>query len=210
MKNLILLILLTALTSATKQAYAQTAEVTQLILNIEKLNQLRQILKEIKSGYGILFKGYNTIKNLSEKNFKLHRTYLDGLLKVNPTIKKYKRISDIVAFQLILVNEYKVAYHHLVESNQFQSEELNYLESVHSKLIHDSVKQLGALTNVLTDKKLRMSDYERLTAIDAIYDDMQQKVLFLRHFNQSNAILTIQRVKEMNDIKAKKQLFDLN
>ncbi len=43
---------------------AQSAEVQQLLLNYEKLNQLKNILSDMKKGYQIVSKVYSTIKNI--------------------------------------------------------------------------------------------------------------------------------------------------
>src|SRR5687768_17492678 len=83
----------------SKSTYAQSFEAQQLLLNVEKLAQLKQILSDLKKGYGIVSAGYNTIKNISEGNFKLHQVFLDGLLQVSPVVKKYKRIVDIISNQ---------------------------------------------------------------------------------------------------------------
>ncbi len=47
-------------------------EIEQLLLNVEKLAQFKQILKDMQDGYEILVQGYGVIKNLSEGNFNLH------------------------------------------------------------------------------------------------------------------------------------------
>ena len=86
---------------------AQTDEIAQLLLNVEKLAQFKQILSDMKKGYEILNGGYNTIKDLSQGNFSLHKTFLDALMEVSPTVKKYKRVADIINYQVILVKEYK-------------------------------------------------------------------------------------------------------
>lgn len=189
---------------------AQTAEVTQLILNIEKLNQLRKILKELKNGYEILFKGYNTIKNLSEGNFKLHQAFLDGLLQVSPAVRKYERVADIAKLQLELLAEYKNAYRQFQSSDYFDPDELDYMSKVYSKLIAQSVNNLDALSNILTAKKLRMSDDERIAAIDEIFEDMQDKLVFLRHFNSSASILGLQRAKVFTEIEKSRALNGLD
>jgi hypothetical protein len=108
-----------------KRALAQTPEVTQLILNIQKLNQLRKILKELKAGYDILFKGYTTIKDISKGNFKLHEAFLDGLLEVSPAVKRYKRIAEIIDFQVSLVSEYRKASGAFVTIHTFREINLN-------------------------------------------------------------------------------------
>lgn len=207
----ILLALMLALTLPARfnGACGQTAEVTQLILNIEKLNQLRKILQELKDGYQILVKGYDKIRDLSRGNFKLHEAFLDGLLEVSPAVKNYKRVADIVRFQLLLVNEYQTAFGRLSSTDYFNQNELNYLSGVYSRLINQSLNNLEALTMVLTSKKLRMSDDERLSAIDDIYEDMQQKLLFLRHFNATASVLALQRGKQANDVEMIEKLYDV-
>src|SRR5690554_6616066 len=89
---------------------AQTNETAQLLLNVEKLAQFKQILADMKNGYDILNSGYSTIKDLSEGNFNLHKTFLDGLMEVSPTVKKYKRIAETIDYQLLLIKEYRLAF----------------------------------------------------------------------------------------------------
>jgi hypothetical protein len=59
---------------------------------------------------------------------------------------------------------------------------------------------------VITAGKLRMSDDERLNAIDRIYIDMGDKLVFLRTFNKENNVLAIQRGREMVDTRVSKKL----
>lgn len=188
---------------------AQESEAVQLALNIEKLNQLRQILEELKKGYEILFKGYTTIRNLSEGNFKLHEAFLDGLLKVSPAVKNYKRVYDIMDCQLALVREYRGALDRFSESAAFTEEELAYMRSVYNRLLAESIQNLDALTTVITDKRLRASDDERLAAIDAIYEQMTDKLKFLRHFNGNTSLLAVQRKNEMAGHQVMVELFGI-
>ncbi|KAA0993415.1 TerB family tellurite resistance protein [Dyadobacter aurulentus] len=206
MRNVLILFLLGMLLIPPKRALAQTPEVTQLILNIQKLNQLRKILKELKAGYDILFKGYTTIKDISKGNFKLHEAFLDGLLEVSPAVKRYKRIAEIIDFQLKLVSEYRTAFGHFQSGKYFNKDELNYMEGVYARLINQSLKNLDALTMVVTAKKMRMSDDERLSAIDKIHEEMQDKLVFLRHFNSTAATLGLQRAKISIEVETGAQL----
>jgi len=96
-KTIMLILLLSAIISRTVQA--QSEELQQLALNIEKLAQFKKILSDMKKGYEILNGGYNTIKDLSEGNFSLHKTFLDGLMAVSPSVQRYKKVSDIISYQ---------------------------------------------------------------------------------------------------------------
>jgi DNA repair ATPase RecN len=179
---------------------AQAQEMQQLILNIEKLAQFRQILKDMKKGYEILNGGYNTVKNLSKGNFSLHETFLDALMQVSPTVRNYRRVGDIVNYQVLLVKEYKAAFERFRNSGNFNPDEIAYLERVYDNLFKQSLRNLDELTSVITANKMRMSDDERLASIDKIYADMQDKLLFLRSFNNNTSILALQRAKEHNDV----------
>lgn len=211
MKKLILIlgIALFSLLSANK-AMAQTDEIAQLLLNVEKLAQFKQILSDMKKGYEILNGGYNTIKDLSQGNFSLHKTFLDALMEVSPTVKKYKRVADIINYQVILVKEYKSAFNRFKQDNNFNQQELVYLSRVYENLFKQSLNNLDNLATIITANKLRMSDDERLDAIDKIFADMQDKLLFLRYFNNNTTVLAVQRAKERNDANTMRLVYGIN
>jgi hypothetical protein len=56
---------------------------------------------------------------------------------------------------------------------------------------------------------MRMSDNERLHAIDGIYTDTKDKLVFLRQFNNSTTILSLQRATDLNDMETVRQLYGL-
>ena len=189
---------------------AQADEIKQLLLNIEKLAQFKQILSDMKKGYQILEGGYNTIKNISEGNFNLHKAFLDGLMEVSPTVRNYRRVADIINYQIVLVKEYRNAYDRFKRDNNFNTDELSYLGRVYDNLFKESLRNLDELLTVITAGKTRMSDDERLQAIDRIYADMQDKLMFLRHFNNNTTILAVQRAKERNDAETIQKIYGIN
>lgn len=191
-------------------AHGQIHEAKQLLLNVEKLAQLKNILEDLKKGYEIVSRGYGRIRDLSQGNFTLHEAFLDGLLQVSPTVQKYQRISDIIRAQVSLVKESSAAYRRFAGSGFFSREELTYLKSVFENLYHQSVTNLGALTTILTAGKLRMSDDERLSAIDTIWEEVSNQLTFLRHFNGDTKLLVLQRAKASADVQTQKRLFSIN
>lgn len=186
---------------------AQATELAQLALNIEKLGQFKQILSDLKKGYEILTGGYNTIKNISEGDFKLHQVFLDELMEVSPAVKKYKRVSDIIDYQLRMVTEYKSAFARFKQSGQFLDKEIDYLGKVYGNLISKSLDNIDDLLVIITANKLRMSDEERIAAIDDIYKDMSDKLSFLRFFNNQTQVLALQRAKEMKNVKTLRDIY---
>jgi hypothetical protein len=202
MKKGILLIALFLMLLIPMKSVAQAQELQQLILNIEKLAQFKEILSDMKKGYEILTGGYKAVKDMTQGNFNLHKTFLDALMQVSPTVKKYKRVGDIINYQILLIKESKNAIGKFSSIKGFTEKEILYFEKVYDNLFKQSLRNLEELTSVITANKLRMSDDERLAAIDAIYLEMQDKILFLRNFNASNDVLALQRAKEQNDVNA--------
>lgn len=211
MKKLVVIFGITIFSlSLPNKTIAQADEIAQLLLNVEKLAQFEQILSDMKKGYEILNGGYNTIRDLSEGNFNLHKTFLDALMEVSPAVKNYKRVADIVNYQLILVREYKSAFNRFKRDNNFNQQELAYLRKVYENLFDQSLNNLDELLLIVTANKLRMSDDERLAAIDRIYADMQDKLMFLRYFNNNTRILALQRAKEQNDVGTMRQIYGIS
>ncbi|WP_268224950.1 tellurite resistance TerB family protein [Sinomicrobium oceani] len=193
----------------TSRATAQSSEVTQLLLNVEKLTQFKQILSDMKKGYQVLSKGYNTIRDLSQGNFTLHQVFLDELMRVSPTVRNYKRVADIIRYQGLLIKEYKAAFSRFQKDGNFNPEELAYLKKVYDRLFKESLQNLDDLATVLTANKLRMSDDERLKAIDGIFADMEDKLEFLRYFNNKTTVLAIQKAREQKDIRTLELIYGL-
>jgi DNA repair ATPase RecN len=138
--------------------FAQSDEAQQLLLNVEKLAQFKQILSDLKKGYQIVVTGYSTIKNLSQGNFNLHKTFLDALMEISPAVRKYKKVADIINDQILIVKEYKNSFSRFKKDNNFNPEEIDYLGKVYTNLFKQSLNNLDELTIIITANKLRMSD----------------------------------------------------
>src|SRR6266496_4245019 len=199
-----------SLLSKTLTVQAQPAEIQQLLLDVQKLSALKGILSDMYKGYEIVSNGYETIRSISEGNFNLHEAFLDGLLAVSPTVQKYKRIADIISDQRRIVKEYKTAYSRFKEDENFTPDEINYIGKIYSNLFKESLKGLDELIMATTANTLRMSDDERISSIDRIYEDMQDKLTFLRYFNNSTSILEVQRAKEKNDAITVQGIYGIN
>ena len=208
MKKYFALLLLSLLLFSGKVS-AQSEEVQQLLLNVIKLEQLKKILNNMYDGYKVLTKGYNTIKTIAEGNFSLHKVFLDGLLQVSPGVRKYKKVADIINYQLQLVKTVKPAVNKFRATGLFNETELNYMARVYGDLFNRSLQQLEALTMVITAGNLRMSDDERLKAIDRIYFNISDQLAFLHAFNTENNLLALQRGRVMVDTKLSKRISGL-
>lgn len=189
---------------------AQSNEVQQLLLNVEKLTQLKNILSDMKKGYQIVSNGYNSVKQITEGNFSLHDVFINKLMAVNPVIKNYKRVADIINYQKDMVKEYQQAFSRFNASQVFDKNELKYLVQVYKGLLNQSLQNIDELTTIITASKLSMSDDERIKIIDRIYEDTEDKLQFLKSFNGKTNILMLQRNREKDETQQLHNLYQLN
>ena len=84
------------------------------------------------------------------------------------------------------------------------------MSGVYTRLLDKSLQDLNELLLVTTANQLRMSDEERLAAIDKIFAGMDDKLSFLRSFNRSTTVLGMQRGRESIDTKVSQQLYGVH
>lgn len=209
-KYMVLTVLCLMMVVPMIKAKAQAEEVAQLLLNVEKLTQFRGILKQMKDGYKILDGGYNTVKDISQGNFNLHKGFLDGLMEVSPTVKNYRKVGEIIDGQIRLVKVSRNALARFRANKHFQIQEINYIGKLYENLLGQSLQNLDELVTVVSAGKLRMSDDERLKAIDRLHQDMEDKLSFLGHFNHEVQLLGLQRAKAKSDIELSRKIYGVD
>jgi hypothetical protein len=202
-------ILIILITSYGSRSFGQAQEIQQLLLNWEKLTQLKEILNDMYEGYKVIDKGYTTIRDISQGNFSLHKDFLDGLLEVSSAVKKYKRISDIINYQLRIVKGCKAAYDKFKADKNFTVEEIKGIEKVYGRLLNEGVKCIDELIMVITAGELRMTDDERLQAINLVYARVVEQFTFLKELNNSTAVMSVQREKEKQGIDMSRKIYGI-
>ena len=209
MKHCIFFLTMSVASILPKAGQGQSFEVQQLVLNYTKLVQLQEILDNMYKGYKVLSAGYTTIKDISEGNFNLHKIFLDGLFAVNPSIAKYKRVADIIRYQEMIVEQYRRGLDRIRADGELSSKEVRYAQTVYSNLIRQSLRNLDELVTIVTATKLRMSDDERLQAIDRLHNEMARKFKVIRYFNDFTHELSRQRAKAKDENKIIHSLHDI-
>lgn len=211
MKRMIMIVAISALILAVNEARAQSIAdlLEELTLDYQKLAGMKSILKQMQQGYRIVSAGYNSVKGVAEGNFSLHEAFIDGLLLVSPTVRNYPRVKDIINDQAAVVNEYSVAYKSYKGSGQFNVTEISYMSSVYNSLVSSSLRNLDELNMVMSDNKLRMSDDERLKAIDRIYSSGHDELTFLRSFNARLGHLAAERAANIQDNNSIRQIYGI-
>jgi len=181
--------------------------IEQLMLDIQKLSELKTILKDMRDGYQVLDKGYTNIRDIVKGNLNLHKTFLDGLLDVSLPVRQYYKAADIIDKERNIVTECRAANQHWVSCGLFTPGELEHIERTYKTLSDRSSQCLDRLTMVITADQLRMSDAERMQAIDQIHTTVTEQLAGLRRFNDAVSIQALQRQREQNNLQTLKKIY---
>jgi hypothetical protein len=209
------IIAIAMLLSLTKPVPAQTfaewfrQKATQKKYLIQQIAALQVYIGYLSKGYSIAKKGLNTIHDIKRGDFDLHKNYFKSLATVNPSIKRYTKVADIISLEINIVKQAASVIRYCKESNQLTLSELNYLQNVFDNLLADCSKSLDQLFDVISDGRLTLKDDERIDAIDRIYSDMVDKQVFCRSFGNTTKGLCIQRINEQDEILFSKKLNDI-
>jgi hypothetical protein len=181
---------------------------TQKEYLIEQIAQYKIYLELLEKGYKIAQEGLETIHDIKNGEFKLHKNYMDSLRIVGVEVGKYPKIR----FTESLYSEIKVVIasyeNRLRQSGHLNSEELSYVKGVYSRLLADCERITDALKDVTEDGPLAMSDDERFKRIDLLYGQMQSNYSFTMAFSNEAAVLAASRLRETDDIKTRRAIND--
>jgi len=191
------------------RAQSVADDIQQLLLDVQKLAQLKQILSQMYSEYSMLQQGYEQIKGLSQGTFSLHKVFLDGLLLVSPAVSSYPKVTDIISKEASLIGGYQSANGYFRGSGVFTSSELVGFSANYGSLLQRGQKDVDELALVMTDGDLRMSDAERLSAIDRIDADMARQLSLLHSFNNMAALQAAQRAKAAGEVGTLRGLYGI-
>jgi hypothetical protein len=194
--------------SLSAQTWAEwfRQKATQRKYLLQQIAALQVYSGYLSKGYSIAKNGLNTIKSIKNGDLLQHTNYFTSLVTVNPKIKKYKRVAEIIAIQIAIAKQSGNALKNFKNNHHFTTTEIKDLQLVFNKLLSECAKNLDELFSLITNGNLQMKDDERIKAIDKIYIDMQDKQQFTRAFSNSAAGLSIQRSNEANDIIISKKL----
>jgi len=194
---------------------AQTAEewlkqkATQRKYLIQQIAALEMYISYAHKGYSIAQKGLKTIDHIKTGEWHLHSDFFNSLNRINPEIKNYTKIADIIALQVKILHSYKSTYQQIQRNDLFNSEDVNYIHQVFNILVDGCAADINDLTSVITANDWKMKDDERLKRIDALYLSMLDKYSFAQSFINEVNILALQRMKEKNDIQTSRSLNSL-
>lgn len=212
-KILMALLMLTAVSGSLQaQTWSEwfSQNKTQKKYLLQQIAALKVYAEYAKKGYKIAKEGLTTVGGWTKGEFDLHGDFFNALRTVNPEIKNYTRVADIIALQVKVVQDYSSTYNWLSGSDAFHSSELGYIQRAYGKVLDDCIKVVDELIAITTDGQLEMKDDERMDRINRLYSRMQHNWAFCRGFGNQSKTLAIARLRDEKDATTGRSLNGIN
>jgi hypothetical protein len=212
MKKLILILLMCFNSFVYAQTLAEWTQQkkTQIKYLVQQIAALQVYATYVEKGYSIARSGLNMIQDIKKGDFNLHSDYFSSLKNVNPAVKSYSKIAEIVAMQISIVKACHQQRLNMNNSNQFNGDEISYAGKVFENVLNGCTEIIDQIIVITTDGLLQMKDDERIKRIDHLYKNMQERFSFVQHFGNDNSILAVQRMKDQNDVQVSRELFGIH
>lgn len=205
MKKIMLLSLMMLLLAGRLQAQ-QAKQKRMLLLQIAAL---RTYADYAATGYKAVKNGLNFISDAKKGEANLHSGYFGSLLAVNPKVKNYARVAEIISLQVQILKTYKRAFENIQKEDLFHGSELDYILRTFQSLLESCDESIDTLLLVMTGTKLEMKDDERITRIDRLYEAASEDYAFCEKFSSEIRMLALSKAKEKNDIRKAGKLYGL-
>ena len=196
MKKITVLIFLMGLFNGNLQAQAKQREEL-----LKQIAAFKVYIGYAQKGYSIAKKGLNVIGDFKRGEFGLHLDYFNSLKAINPKIKNYARVAQIISLQVKILKSYSRTMSYVNQNDLFHGDEVAYVKRVLDRLLKDCDATVDELTAVLTKGKLELKDDERLKRIDALYRNMLESQSFCEDFSNQTRMLGFSRSAESKDVK---------
>src|SRR5882672_6465398 len=125
----------------TFEEWAQQKK-TQKKYLLQQIAALQVYIGYAKKGYNVVNNGLTTIRNIKNGDFNLHQNFFESLKQVNPKIRKYGKVADIIAYQVRIIKETKKTLQGIREAGQFTKEEMDYCKNVFDNLLVECLKSI--------------------------------------------------------------------
>jgi len=168
----------------------------QVETKIEQILKLQVYIAELEKGYAIAQKGLKVIGDIKAAHLSLDQDFFARLEAVNPAIKGFTKVSDILVMRDEIVAECQDAVKIAATSGDYTANEQLYIRKVTTSLQDGCTDLVGQLNKVLSSGTLKMSDDERLRDIDVCYEAMKERYEFVFAFAKELRFQSLLRKRE--------------
>lgn len=183
---------------------------TQRKYLLQQIAALKVYADYLKKGYKIVDGGINTIKDIKNGDFGLHKGFFGSLKRVNPKIRKYAKVADITTYCAGMLQSYHKTMQEIKASGHYSAAETEELLRFYVLFLEDVEGDLEELSMIMTDGELELTDDQRIKRINRLYCRSQDKYLSLQQLGEKARSLKDFRALQKEEEALLKILYGLD
>jgi hypothetical protein len=143
----------------------------------------------------------NMLKNFQEvqKVYTQGKKYYDALKSVHDLVKDARKVQQTILLVGDISDIYVNSFQKMIADENFSVEELSAIALGYTKLLEESSTVLTELKTVTSANGLSMSDAERMSVIDRIYNEVREYKNLVQYYTNKNISVSYLRAKKKND-----------
>jgi len=143
----------------------------------------------------------NMLKNFQEvqKVYTQGKQYYDALKSVHDLVKDARKVQQTILLVGDISDIYVNSFQKMIADENFSVEELSAIALGYAKLLEESSAVLTELKTVTSASGLSMSDAERMSVIDRIYNEVREYKNLVQYYTNKNISVSYLRAKKKND-----------
>jgi len=143
----------------------------------------------------------NMLKNFQEvqKVYTQGKQYYDALKSVHDLVKDARKVQQTILLVGDISDIYVNSFQKMIADENFSVEELSAIALGYTKLLEESSAVLTELKTITSASGLSMSDAERMSVIDRIYNEVREYKNLVQYYTNKNISVSYLRAKKKND-----------
>src|SRR5665648_503725 len=154
----------------------------------------------------------NMLKNFQEvqKVYTQGKQYYDALKSVHDLVKDARKVQQTILLVGDISDIYVNSFQKMIADENFSVEELSAIALGYAKLLEESSAVLTELKTITSATVLSMSDAERMSVIDRIYNEVREYKNLVQYYTNKNISVSYLRAKKKNDTDRIMALYGLS
>jgi len=190
--KIFLLAAMLAICSLSGKAQWVVTDPTNLVQSI--VNTANQVIQTSSTAA-------NMLKNFQEvqKVYTQGKQYYDALKSVHDLVKDARKVQQTILLVGDISDIYVNSFQKMIADENFSVEELSAIALGYAKLLEQSSAVLTELKTVTSASGLSMSDAERMSVVNRIYNEVREYKNLVQYYTNKNISVSYLRAKKKND-----------
>ncbi|HEY5749519.1 MAG TPA: hypothetical protein VIU12_25800 [Chryseolinea sp.] len=180
---------------------------TQIKYLLQQIAALKVHVEHLKEGYDIVQEGLHTASEIRDGKFSMDKTYLSSLKAVSPVVRNSPKLKASLGLQQRILDEFQSFATECGQEEMFSGDERDYVASVYANVLKHCDQAMAELEIIATAGQAEMQEEERLSGLDRVHEKLLDLYAFSQDFISSTRLLSLQRKKELEEIKSVRKLY---